>query len=47
VTVENAGSITGNILSGHVANDADNLSVLYRDSTSTISVLAGNPAISI
>jgi hypothetical protein len=43
VTVENSSSITGNILSGYVANDAENPGVLYQDSTSTIGVLAGNP----
>jgi hypothetical protein len=46
VTVENSSSITGNILSGYLPNDAENLGVLDLDSTSKIGVLAGNPAIS-
>jgi hypothetical protein len=46
VTVENSSSITGNSANG-VGQDVDNRSVLYLDSTITIGVLDGNPAISI
>jgi hypothetical protein len=46
-TVENSSRITGNILSGGLANDAENLGVLYLDSTSAIGRLVGNTAISI
>ena len=44
-TVENSSSITGNTASD-LGPDALNLGVLYLDSTSTIGVLDGNPAIS-
>jgi hypothetical protein len=52
VTVKNSSSITGNTISadtatGFAAEDFDNLGVLYLDSTSTIGILAGNPAILI
>jgi hypothetical protein len=52
VTVKNSGSITGNTISadtasGYAAEDLDNLGVLYLDSTSTIGIVAGNPAIPI
>jgi hypothetical protein len=52
VTVKNSSSITGNTISadtasGYAAEDLDNLGVLYLDSTSTIGILEGNPAILI
>jgi hypothetical protein len=46
VTVENSSSITGNTAPGYGA-DVYNLGVLYLDSTSTLGVLDGNPAIPI
>jgi hypothetical protein len=46
-TVENSSRITGNILSGYLANDAENLGVLYLDSTSTVGSVIGNPPILI
>jgi hypothetical protein len=45
VTVENASSITGNTASD-LGADVYNLSLLYRDGTSAIGILNGNPAIS-
>jgi hypothetical protein len=45
LTVENSSSITGN--SASVGADVYNLGVLYLDSTSTIGILDGNPAIPI
>lgn len=49
ITVKNASSITGNAsgIDGGVTEDVFNLGVLYLDSTSTIGVLVGNPAILI
>jgi hypothetical protein len=46
-TIKNSSSITGNTGSFEgAAEDVNNLGVLYRDGTSTIGVLIGNPAIS-
>jgi predicted outer membrane repeat protein len=52
LTVKNSSSIAGNTISantasGYAAEDFDNLGVLYLDSTSTIGILDGNPAIPI
>jgi hypothetical protein len=49
VTVENSSSITGNTRGfgeDMSSEDVQNLGVLYLDSTSTIGILDGNPAIS-
>ena len=46
VTVENSSSITGNLgRDGDAGGDVDNRNVLYLDSTSTIGILSGNPAV--
>jgi hypothetical protein len=47
VTVKNASSITGNTAPPGFGADVDNPGVLYLDSTSTIAILDGNPAIPI
>ncbi len=47
VTVENSSSITGNTAPAGYGADLYNLGVLYLDSSSTIGVLDGNPAILI
>jgi predicted outer membrane repeat protein len=47
LTVENSSSITGNIAPVGFGADVYNLGVLYLDSTSTIGVLDGNPAVAI
>jgi hypothetical protein len=44
VTIKNNSSITGNTAPAGFGPDADNLGVLYLDSTSTIGILDGNPA---
>jgi hypothetical protein len=45
LTVKNSSSITRN--TGETGADVFNLSVLYADSTSTVGILYGNPAILI
>ena len=47
VTIKNNSSITGNTAPAGFGPDADNLGVLYLDSTSTIGILDGNPAVPI
>ena len=50
VTVRNSSSITGNTsdwLVGGLGPDVYNLGTIYRDGTSTIGSLAGNPAVLI
>ena len=47
VTVENASTITANTAPARFGADVFNVIVLYLDSTSTIGILDGNPAISI
>jgi hypothetical protein len=47
VTVKNSSSIAGNTAPAGFGADVYNLAVLYLDSTSTIGVLNGNPAMPI
>jgi predicted outer membrane repeat protein len=48
VTVENSSTISGNLAPvGYSADDVDNQGVLYLDSTSTIGIRDGNPAVPI
>ena len=48
VTVKNSSSITGNLApAGYIADDVYNAGVLYLDSSSTIGILDGNPAVLI
>ena len=47
VTVKNSSSITGNTAPVGFGADVDNLGVLYLDSTSTIGILDGKPAVRI
>ncbi len=47
VTVQNSSSITWNTMFGEYVDDVLNLGVLYLDSTSTIGILDGNPALPI
>jgi hypothetical protein len=46
-TVKNSSSITGNIAPVGAGADAYNSGVLYLDSTSTMGILDGNPAVRI
>ena len=48
MTVKNSSSITGNLApAGYIADDVYNAGVLYLDSSSTIGILDGNPAVLI